>query len=196
MRFQPHELHPVLTGHRRKPGEPRDKPRHMPMSDTFSKVEAITSVARRRRFSNDAARHVDQLCCPSSWALAQPGVPLEAADERGRQGSGARRLAASKVRRVEQRVRELNRLRVHHQGLLKGHEERFPPTRLSAGCGFRKETIAGMRRNGRDAPEAVVRRQAENLSGLTLNLSFKLSGAMAHRDPKSTSPSRPATGAS
>jgi hypothetical protein len=35
-----------------------------------------------------------------------------------------------------------------------GHEERFPPTRLSAGCGFRKETIAGMRRNGRDAPIA------------------------------------------
>ena len=34
----------------------------------------------------------------------------------------------------------------------KGHEERFPPTRLSAGCGFRKETLAGMRRNGRDAP--------------------------------------------
>jgi hypothetical protein len=33
-----------------------------------------------------------------------------------------------------------------------GHEERFPPTRLSAGCGFRKETVAGMRRNGRDAP--------------------------------------------
>jgi hypothetical protein len=37
---------------------------------------------------------------------------------------------------------------------VKGHEERFPPTRLSAGCGFRKETIAGMRRNERDAPEA------------------------------------------
>ena len=33
-----------------------------------------------------------------------------------------------------------------------GHEERFPPTRLSAGCGFRKETIAGMRRNGREPP--------------------------------------------
>jgi hypothetical protein len=33
-----------------------------------------------------------------------------------------------------------------------GHEERFPRTRLSVGCGFRKETIAGMRRNGRDAP--------------------------------------------
>src|ERR1700730_14790937 len=34
-----------------------------------------------------------------------------------------------------------------------GHEERFPPIRLSTGCGFRKETIAGMRRNGRDAPK-------------------------------------------
>src|SRR4029077_9041103 len=39
----------------------------------------------------------------------------------------------------------------------KGQEERFPPTRLSAGCGFRKETIAGMRRNGRDAPTADIR---------------------------------------
>jgi hypothetical protein len=37
------------------------------------------------------------------------------------------------------------------------HEERFPPTRLSDGCGFRKETIAGMRRNGRDAPIPAVR---------------------------------------
>ena len=34
--------------------------------------------------------------------------------------------------------------------------QRFPPTRLSVGCGFRKETIAGMRRNGRDAPTADV----------------------------------------
>jgi hypothetical protein len=37
-----------------------------------------------------------------------------------------------------------------------GHEERFPRTKLSAGYGFRKKTIAGMRRNGRDAPEAVL----------------------------------------
>jgi hypothetical protein len=29
-----------------------------------------------------------------------------------------------------------------------GHEDRFPPTRLSAGGRFRKETIAGMRRRG------------------------------------------------
>jgi hypothetical protein len=39
-----------------------------------------------------------------------------------------------------------------------GHEERFPPTRLSAGCGFRKETLAGTRRNGRDAPIPGIRR--------------------------------------
>jgi hypothetical protein len=37
-----------------------------------------------------------------------------------------------------------------------GHEERFPPPRLSAGCGVRKETIAGTRRNGRDAPNPVI----------------------------------------
>jgi len=31
-----------------------------------------------------------------------------------------------------------------------GHEERLPPIRLSAGYGFRKETIAGVRHNERD----------------------------------------------
>ena len=34
-----------------------------------------------------------------------------------------------------------------------GHEERFPPTRPSVGCGFGKGTIAEVRRNGRDAPK-------------------------------------------
>ena len=33
-----------------------------------------------------------------------------------------------------------------------------PRPGLSIGCGFRKETIAGMRRNGRDAPIAVIYR--------------------------------------
>jgi len=37
------------------------------------------------------------------------------------------------------------------------HEERFPATRLSAGYEFRKETLAGTRRNGRDAPLPAVR---------------------------------------
>jgi hypothetical protein len=52
----------------------------------------------------------------------------------------------------------LGRSRVPPQGSALGHEERFPPTRLSAGCGFRKEMIAGMRRNGRDAPTPDVHR--------------------------------------
>jgi hypothetical protein len=37
-----------------------------------------------------------------------------------------------------------------------GHEEWFPPSNLSDGFGLRKETVAGRRRNGRDAPKAVV----------------------------------------
>ena len=44
----------------------------------------------------------------------------------------------------------------------KGHEERFPLTRLSAGYGFRKETITGMRRNGQDAPKPAIRRDERN----------------------------------
>ena len=39
----------------------------------------------------------------------------------------------------------------------KGYQEQIPPLSLSAGCGFRKETIARMRRNGQDAPFPVVR---------------------------------------
>jgi len=37
-----------------------------------------------------------------------------------------------------------------------GQEERFPLIRLNAGYGFRKETIAGMPCNGRDAPIPAV----------------------------------------
>jgi hypothetical protein len=33
-----------------------------------------------------------------------------------------------------------------------GQEERFPPTRLSAGYEFRKETIAEVHHDERDAP--------------------------------------------
>ena len=44
-----------------------------------------------------------------------------------------------------------------------GHEERFPPTRLSAGYGFRKETIAGVRRNGRNAPIAAIPRSRRSV---------------------------------
>ena len=40
------ELHPVLAGHRRSPEE-------LGISETFSKVEVITGVARRRRFTTE-----------------------------------------------------------------------------------------------------------------------------------------------
>jgi hypothetical protein len=36
-----------------------------------------------------------------------------------------------------------------------GHEERFPPLSLNVGCGLRKETIARLRRSGRDAQGAA-----------------------------------------
>ena len=49
-----------------------------------------------------------------------------------------------------------------------GYEERFPPTGLSAGYGFRKETIAGMRRNGRDAPIPDLRGTEIERQGSTL----------------------------
>ena len=71
------------------------------MSDTFSKVEVISGVARRRRFPTEVKLAVVaetmqpgmsiQLRCSPSRALAEPGIPLEAADERRRQGSGTRR---------------------------------------------------------------------------------------------------------
>jgi hypothetical protein len=38
-----------------------------------------------------------------------------------------------------------------------GHEGRFAWARLSAGCGFRKKTVAGTHRKERDAPTPVVR---------------------------------------
>jgi len=43
------------------------------------------------------------------------------------------------------------------------HKELFPATRLSAGYGFRKETLAATRRNGRGAPIPAVRRWAKRI---------------------------------
>src|SRR6516164_8456004 len=44
-----------------------------------------------------------------------------------------------------------------------GHEDRFPPTRLSAVYGFGKQTIAGGR-NGRDAPITAILRRTWQLA--------------------------------
>jgi len=61
----------------------------------------------------------------------------------------------------------------------KGHQKRFPLTRLSAGCGFRKETIAGMRRNGRDAPKAAICIGIVELAGSIRKLSSNHPGKVA-----------------
>jgi hypothetical protein len=81
------------------------------MSDTFSRVEIITGVARRRRFTTEqklavvaetmqagmsisyvpsavipagsACRNLERLR-PSPRTLPEPGVPMEAADDRRR----------------------------------------------------------------------------------------------------------------
>jgi hypothetical protein len=37
-----------------------------------------------------------------------------------------------------------------------GHQERFSPPKLNAGCGLTKETFAGLSRNEEDAPIAAV----------------------------------------
>ena len=50
-----------------------------------------------------------------------------------------------------------------------GHEERFPPPRLSAGYAFRKQTIAGTRRNGQDAPFVI---EANESRGSAQNAAF------------------------
>ena len=38
-----------------------------------------------------------------------------------------------------------------------GHEDAFPPPRLSVRCGFSQRTFAGTRGNGLAAPEAALR---------------------------------------
>ena len=37
-----------------------------------------------------------------------------------------------------------------------GHEDQFPPTSLSARCGFGQGTFAWTHGNGRDAPKAAI----------------------------------------
>ena len=93
------------------------------MSDTFSKVEVITGVARRRRFATDlklaivaetmlpgmsisyvARRHGLSPSLVFRWRrlMSQGGKEAVRADDQV--------VAASEVRRLEERVRELERL--------------------------------------------------------------------------------------
>jgi hypothetical protein len=66
------------------------------MSETFSKVEVITGVARRRRFTTkQKLLVVNETLQPGmsisygARRLAEPGLQMETADERRGQGGGA-----------------------------------------------------------------------------------------------------------
>ena len=116
------EVHSVSTGHGISRG-PRDNPRHTPMSETFSKVEVITGVARRRRFPMDqklavvaetmqpgmsisyvARRHGLSPSLVFRWRrlMSEGGKEAIRADEEV--------VPASEARKLEDRVRELERL--------------------------------------------------------------------------------------
>jgi hypothetical protein len=57
------------------------------------------------------------------------------------------------------------------------HEDQFPSTRLSASYGFRKETIPGVRHEGRDAPFSDVRSEIpEPLAAAAGYISCRLEG--------------------
>ena len=73
----------------------------MPMSDTFSRMEIITGVARRRRFTTEQKLAVVAETMEPGLSIsyvarrhglsAEPGVSMEATDDRRRPGSRSRR---------------------------------------------------------------------------------------------------------
>src|SRR5438045_6240254 len=104
-------------------GGPRYRPRHTPMSDTFSKVEVITGVARRRRFSTDLKLAVIaetmQPGMSISYVARRHGLSPSLVfrwrrlmSEGGREAVRAddEVVPAAELRRVEERVRDLERL--------------------------------------------------------------------------------------
>src|SRR5947208_2628248 len=104
-------------------GGPRYRPRHTPMSDTFSKVEVITGVARRRRFSTDmklaVVAETMQPGMSISYVARQHGLSPSLVfrwrrlmSEGGREAVQAddEVVPVAELRRLEERVRDLERL--------------------------------------------------------------------------------------
>ena len=52
-----------------------------------------------------------------------------------------------------------------------GHEDAFPPPRLSARCAFSQRTFTRTRSNGRDAPKAILPAKSVGLRGAGVSLS-------------------------
>jgi transposase len=104
-------------------GGPRDKLGHMPMSDSFSKVEVTTGVARRRRFSTDlklaVVAETMQPGMSISYVARRHGLSPSLVfrwrrlmSEGGREAVRAddEVVPAAELRRLEERVRDLERL--------------------------------------------------------------------------------------
>ena len=104
-------------------GGPRHRPRHTPTSDTFSKVEVITGIARRRRFSTDlklaVVAETMQPGMSISYVARRHGLSPSLVfrwrrlmSEGGREAVRAddEVVPAAELRRLEERVRDLERL--------------------------------------------------------------------------------------
>jgi hypothetical protein len=101
---------------------------------------------------------------------------FESARIQGRaNGEGPLTIHLSRSRRVSRMAGALALLGRLSSAHVDGHvmqasekpaqEELFPPSGLTAGYGFRKETIAGVRHNGRDAPIPAIRRLTPRTAG-------------------------------
>ena len=129
------------------------------MSETFSKVEVITGVARRRRFTTEQKLSVvNETLQPGmsiSYVARRHGLSpslvfrwrrlmSEGGKEAVRVGEDV--VAASEVRRLEERVRELERLlgRKNHGGR--------DPQRGSGSCTGKKPTLLSRSQFPEDTP--------------------------------------------
>ena len=104
-------------------GGPRRSPRHVPKSDTFSKIEVISGIARRRRFTTEQKLAIVaesmQPGMSMSYVARQHGLSPSLVfrwrrlmSEGGREAVRAddEVVPAAEARRLEERVRDLERL--------------------------------------------------------------------------------------
>src|SRR5262245_39132193 len=117
------ELAPVSTGHPASLGGLGDILKHVPMSDDYQRIELITGTARRRRWTTEQKLRIIEASCEpgesvSSVARRHGVAPnllyrwrrLMAQGGAAAVGSDEPVVGNSEVRRLEERIRELERL--------------------------------------------------------------------------------------
>src|SRR5262245_34716516 len=117
------ELAPVSTGHPAYLGGLGDILKHVPMSDDYQRIELITGTARRRRWTTEQKLRIIEASCEpgesvSSVARRHGVAPnllyrwrrLMAQGGAAAVGSDEPVVGNSEVRRLEERIRELERL--------------------------------------------------------------------------------------